>query len=145
MADITREIEITAALSSDYQAAFNAATNIARSTANELSALTKREADLARMTEIAGRSAKASADGDAKAVERLNAEYSRLANRLGLVDKSAEGLQAELKRVGARRAEIEALNRSASRSAEIGRLKKEGRIECYKNRFRLLDGAEENT
>lgn len=30
-------------------------------------------------------------------------------------------------------------------SAEIGRLKKEGRIECYKNRFRLLDGAEENT
>lgn len=158
MADITREIEITAALSSDYQAAFNAATSIARSTASELSALTKREADLARMTEIAGRSAKASAEGDAKAVERLNAEYGRLADRLGLVDKSAEGLQAELKRVGARRAEIEALNRSASRSSEIGKLAKEiqrytaaskrvkdpallAQLDRLKNRFRELGGV----
>lgn len=158
MADITREIEITAALSSDYQAAFNAATSIARSTANELSALTKREADLARMTEIAGRSAKASAEGDAKAVERLNAEYGRLANRLGLVDRSAEGLQAELKRVGARRAEIEALNRSAARSSELGRLARDiqtytraaqrirdpallAQLERMKKRFRELGGV----
>lgn len=158
MADITREIEITAALSSDYQAAFNAATSIARSTAKELSTLTKREADLARMTEIAGQSAKASADGDAKAVERLNAEYGRLASRLGLVDKSAEGLQAELKRVGARRAEIEALNRSAARSSEIGRLARDiqtytraaqrirdpallAQLERMKKRFRELGGV----
>ena len=158
MADITREIEITAALSSDYQAAFNAATSIARSTAKELSTLTKREADLARMTEIAGQSAKASAAGDAKAVERLNAEYGRLANRLGLVDRSAEGLQAELKRVGARRAEIEELNRSAARSSEIGRLARDiqtytraaqrirdpallAQLERMKKRFRELGGA----
>lgn len=158
MADITREIEITAALSSDYQAAFNAATSIARSTAKELSTLTKREADLARMTEIAGQSAKASAEGDAKAVDRLNAEYGRLANRLGLVDKSAEGLQAELKRIGARRAEIEALNRSAARSSEIGRLARDiqtytraaqrirdpallAQLERMKKRFRELGGV----
>jgi archaellum component FlaC len=125
MTDIVREIEITAALSSDYQAAFNAAASIARSTSNELSQLTRREADLARMTEIAGESAKASAENDAKAVERLQKEYAKLSERLGLVDTSAEGVAAELKRVGERRKDVEALNESARRSAEMGRLARE--------------------
>ena len=100
MADIVREIEITAALSSDYQAAFNAASSIARSTSAELDKLTKREADLAKMTEIAGKAAAASAENDAKAVEKLQGEYNKLADKLGLVDRSAEGVAAELKRVG---------------------------------------------
>lgn len=122
MADITREIEITAALSSDYQAAFKSASNIARDTASELAKLSKRESDLAKMTEIAGKSAKASAAGDAKSVAALQKEYDKLARKLGLADKSAEGLSAELARVGAQRKQIEALNRSAAKSAELGRL-----------------------
>lgn len=126
MADeITREIEITAALSSDYQAAFSAASSIARSTASELSALTKRGADLARMTEIAGKAAEASAANDAAAVEKLQAQYARLADKIGLADRSAEGLQAEIKRVSETRAGVEALNKSASKSAEIGRVARE--------------------
>lgn len=129
MADITREIEITAALSSDYQASFKAASSIARDTASELAKLSKRESDLARMTEIAGKSAQASAAGDAKAVASLQKEYEKLADKLGLADRSAEGLAAELARVGAQRRQIEALNRSASRSAEIGRLAR--RIQEY--------------
>lgn len=129
MADITREIEITAALSSDYQASFKAASSIARDTASELAKLSKRESDLARMTEIAGKSAQASAAGDAKSVALLQKEYEKLANKLGLADRSAEGLAAELARVGAQRRQIEALNRSASRSAEIGRLAR--RIQEY--------------
>lgn len=122
MADITREIEITAALSSDYQAAFKSASNIARDTASELAKLSKRESDLAKMTEIASKSARASAAGDAKSVAVLQKEYDKLARKLGLADRSAEGLSAELARVGAQRRQIEALNRSAARSAELGRL-----------------------
>lgn len=158
MADITREIEITAALSSDYRAAFNAASNIAKSTASELSALTKREADLAKMTEIAGKSAQASAAGDAKAVSALDREYAKLADKLGLADRSAAGLEAELKRVGAKKKELDALNASASRSAEIGRLARQIRdytqvtqkvkdpallaaLDRAKKRFRELGGV----
>lgn len=158
MADITREIEITAALSSDYQAAFNAASSIAKSTASELSALTKRGADLARMTELAGQTAKAQAEGDAKAVENLQKEYEKLAGKLGLADKSAEALEAEIKRIGDRRKEIEALNKSASRSAEIGKLAQQiqtytkaaqsvkdpslaAALEKMKKRFRELGGV----
>lgn len=129
MADITREIEITAALSADYQAAFNAAAGIARDTSKELSSLVKREADLARMTEIAGQSAAASAANDAKAVEKLQKEYDKLAEKMGLADKSAEAVAAEMKRVGERRRDVEALNRSASKSAEMGRLARD--IERY--------------
>ena len=129
MADITREIEITAALSADYQAAFNAASGIARDTSKELSGLVKREADLARMTEIAGQSAAASAANDAKSVEKLQKEYDRLAEKMGLADKSAEAVAAELRRVGERRRDVEALNKSASRSAEMGRLARD--IERY--------------
>ena len=158
MADIVREIEITAALSSDYQAAFNAASSIARSTSAELDKLTKREADLAKMTEIAGKAAAASAENDAKAVEKLQTEYNKLADKLGLVDRSAEGVAAELKRVGDSKKEIQALNKSAARSAEIGRLAKDitaytkaaqkikdpsltAALEKMKKRFRELGGV----
>lgn len=158
MADIVREIEITAALSSDYQAAFNAASSIARSTSAELDKLTKREADLAKMTEIAGKAAAASAENDAKAVEKLQNEYNKLADKLGLVDRSAEGVAAELKRVGDSKKEIQALNKSAARSAEIGRLAKDitaytkaaqkikdpsltAALEKMKKRFRELGGV----
>lgn len=158
MADIVREIEITAALSSDYQAAFNAASSIARSTSAELDKLTKREADLAKMTEIAGKAAAASAENDAKAVEKLQGEYNKLADKLGLVDRSAEGVAAELKRVGDSEKEIQALNKSAARSAEIGRLAKDitaytkaaqkikdpsltAALEKMKKRFRELGGV----
>lgn len=158
MADIVREIEITAALSSDYQAAFNAASSIARSTSAELDKLTKREADLAKMTEIAGKAAAASAENDAKAVEKLQGEYNKLADKLGLVDRSAEGVAAELKRVGDSKKEIQALNKSAARSAEIGRLAKDitaytkaaqkikdpsltAALEKMKKRFRELGGV----
>lgn len=158
MADITREIEITAALSSDYQAAFNAATSIAKSTAKELSDLAKREADLARMTEIAGEAAKASAENDAKAVDRLNAEYAKLAQKMGLADSSAQGLAAEMARVGQKRTEVEKLNAAASKSAEIGRLARdiqrysdaakrvkdpalEAALKRMKTRFRELGGV----
>lgn len=158
MADITREIEITAALSSDYQDAFKAASSIARDTSKELAALTKREAELAKLTEIAGKSAKASADGDAASVAKLQAEYDKLAAKLGLVDKSAAGLAAEMKRVGDSRREVEALNKSASRSAEIGRLARDiqrytaaaqrvkdpallAQLDRMKKRFRELGGS----
>lgn len=158
MADITREIEITAALSSEYQEAFKAASSIARDTSRELAALTKREADLARLTEIAGKSAKASADGDAASVARLQDEYGKLAAKLGLVDKSAAGLAAEMKRVGDSKREIEALNKSALKSAELGRLAKDiqrytaaaqrvkdpallAQLDKMKKRFRELGGS----
>ncbi len=159
MADeITREIEITAALSSDYQAAFTAASSIARSTASELSALTKRGADLARMTEIAGKAAEASAANDAAAVEKLQAQYTKLADKIGLADRSAEGLRAEIKRVNETKAGLEALNKSAAKSAEIGRVAREiqkytaatqkikdplaiAHLDKLKTRFRELGGV----
>lgn len=125
MADIVREIEITAAISGDYQAAFKAAGSIARDTASELAKLTKREADLAKLTEIAGKSAQASAQGDAKAVAALDREYSKLADKLSLVDRSAAGVAKELESVGARKKEVEELNRAAGRQAEFGRIASE--------------------
>lgn len=125
MADIVREIEITAAISSDYQAAFKAASSIAQDTASELAKLTKREADLAKLAEIAGKSAQASAQGDAKAVAALDREYSKLADKLSLADRSAAGVAKELESVGARKKEVEELNRAAGRQAEFGRIASE--------------------
>lgn len=158
MSDITREIEITAALSSEYQAAFSAASSIARDTAKELNALTKREAGLAKLTEIAGKAAAASIENDAKAVEKLQSEYAKLADKLGLVDRSAEGVAAEMRRVGESKKELEALNRSAGKSAELGRLAQDierytkaaqklkdpallAALEKLKKRFKELGGA----
>ncbi|MBR4636175.1 MAG: hypothetical protein IKO51_07420, partial [Clostridia bacterium] len=86
MADVVKEIEITAALSADYQDAFKAASSIASSSAKELSQLTKRETELQKMLELSSKSAQAAADGNAKDAEKLTAEYDKLAQKLGLVD-----------------------------------------------------------
>lgn len=129
MADVVKEIEITAALSADYQNAFKAATSIASSSAKELAGLTKREADLQKLLELSSKQAEAAANGNSKAAEKLTSDYDRLAEKLGLVDKTAEGVQKELAAVGARKKDVEALNKSAKKSAEFGRLARE--IQTY--------------
>lgn len=129
MADVVKEIEITAALSADYQDAFKAASSIASSSAKELSQLTKRETELQKMLELSSKSAQAAADGNAKDAEKLTAEYDKLAQKLGLVDTTAEGVAAELKKVGDQKKEVSALNESAKKSAAFGKLAKD--IQTY--------------
>lgn len=140
MADVVREIEITAALSSDYQAAFKAASSIARDSAAELAQLTKREQGLNRLVELSAKQAQASADGNAKEAAKLTRQYERLARQLGVTDRSASALSSELRSIAERRRGIEALNRSASRSAEIGRLARQIR-EYESATSRLRDPA----
>lgn len=129
MADVVREIEITAALSADYQDAFKAATSIAASSAKELQQLTKREKDLNAMVKLSSDAAAAAADGNAKEAAKLTSQYDKLAERLGLVDKSAKGVADELAKVGARKADVKELNAQASKSAAFGKLARD--IQTY--------------
>lgn len=129
MADVVREIEITAALSADYQDAFKAATSIAASSAKELQQLTKREKDLNAMVKLSSDAAAAAADGNAKEAAKLASQYDKLAERLGLVDKSAKGVADELAKVGARKADVKELNAQASKSAAFGKLARD--IQTY--------------
>lgn len=158
MADVVKEIEITAALSADYQDAFKAASSIAASSAKELGQLTKRQADLEKMLDLSSRAAEASANGNAKSAQKLADNYDKLAAKLGLVDKSAAGVNAELARVGARQKEVSALNVSASKSAAFGKLARDiklysraakqtkdqaiiKQLDAMKGRFRELGGV----
>lgn len=140
MADVVKEIEITAALSADYQAAFRSASTIARDSAAELAQLSKREQGLNRLVELSSRQAQASAEGNAREAAKLSRQYERLAARLGVTGRSAEELSSELRSMAERRRGIEALNRSAARSTEIGRLARQIR-EYEQATSRLRDPA----
>lgn len=121
MPDVVRKIEITAALSSDYQAAFKAAADVARDTSKELQGFTKREQDLQRLAALDAQRAAAAQDGNAKAVAKASADYDKLAAKLGMVGKSAADIEAELTAIGEQRASVEVLNRITSRQAELGK------------------------
>ena len=121
MPDVVRKIEITAALSNDYQAAFRAAADVARDTSKQLQDLTKREQDLQRLAALDAQRAAAAQAGNAKAAEKSAADYDKLAAKLGMVGKSAADIDAELKAIGAQKSSIETLNKAAAKQADIGR------------------------
>lgn len=120
-ADVVRKIEITAALSPDYQSAFKAAAGIAKDTSAQINALTKRESDLQKLLALDAQRAAAAQAGNAKEADKAGAAYDKLAQKLGVVGQSAAQLQSELKDVGDRRKDLEKLNRSASKQAAIGK------------------------
>lgn len=120
MADVVRKIEITAALSPDYQSAFKAAAGIAKDTSAQISALTKREADLQKLLALDAQRAAAAQSGNAKEADKASAAYDKLAQKLGVAGQSAEQLQTELKGIGERRVDLEKLNKSASKQAALG-------------------------
>ena len=129
MTDVVKEIEITAALSADYQDAFRAASSIASSSAKELSALTKQETQLQQLLTISANAQKAAAEGNSKEADKLSSQYDSLAVKLGLVDKSAEAVAAELSKVGQKKKEVTELNAAAKKSAAFGKLAKD--IQAY--------------
>lgn len=120
MADVVRRIEITAALSPDYQSAFKAAAGIAKDTSAQISALTKRELDLQKLLALDAQRAAAAQSGNAKEAGKASSAYDKLAQKLGVVGQSAEQLQTELKGIGERRVDLEKLNKSASKQAALG-------------------------
>lgn len=122
MADIVRSIEITAALSADYQAAFKSAADIAKRTGSELQKLSRRESDIQRLLALDAQKAQQAMRGEAAAVQKTQAQFDRLASRLGVTGKSAEALRIELQRIGASRKDLERLNRTASQRSQLGRL-----------------------
>lgn len=125
MADVVKKIEITAALTPDYAAAFKSAGEIARSTSAELKALTQREAGIQKLLALDAQRAAAAQAGNQKEVRKSEAEYAKLSQKLGLTGKSAKELTQELKSLGARSADIEKINKAASKRAELGRLAQE--------------------
>lgn len=120
MADVVRKIEITAALSPDYQSAFKAAAGIAKDTSAQISALTKRELDLQKLLALDAQRAAAAQSGNAKEADKASAAYDKLAQKLGVAGQSAEQLQIELKEIGEQRVDLEKLNKSASNQAALG-------------------------
>lgn len=125
MADVVKKIEITAALTPDYAAAFKSAGEIAKSTSAELKSLTQREAGIQKMLALDAQRAAAAQAGNQKEVRKSEAEYAKLSQKLGLTGKSVEELTQELKSLGARSADIEKINKAASKRAELGRLAQE--------------------
>lgn len=121
MADVVRKIEITAALSNDYQAAFKAAADVAKDTSKQLQDLTKREQELQKLAALDAQRAAAAQEGNAKAAAKSAADYDKLAAKLGMVGKSVADIDAELKSIGEQKSGIEALNKAASKQAELGK------------------------
>lgn len=125
MPDVVRKIEITAALSPDYAAAFKHAADIAKGTSGELKTLTQRETDLQKLLALDAQRATAAQAGNLKEAQKSADAYAKLAQRIGVTGSSVEQLSAELKGLGARRKDLESINAAASRRAELGRLAKE--------------------
>lgn len=121
MPDITKSIELKAALSSDYQAAFKAAADQARVYAAEIKQLEKQEADLRKLQALAAKQTQATADGDAKAAKKAADAYNRLAEKLGYTRKSSKDLDTELKRLGDRTAKLKEQKKALDASAEANR------------------------
>lgn len=106
--NIVQTIELEAALSPDYEKAFRAAEGQVKQLDSQLKSLGAREKDLAQLARLRADADKAAADGDIRAQRRLDAQYARLAERLGMTGQSAAQLDAELRRV---RADQERLTR----------------------------------
>lgn len=121
MADVVRKIEITAALSNDYQAAFKAAADVARDASKQIQDLTRREQDLQKLAALDAQRAAAAQEGNAKAADKAAADYSKLAVKLGMVGRSAADIEAELKAIGEQKASVETLNKAASKQAAFGK------------------------
>lgn len=122
MADqITRSIELKAALSPDYQAAFKAASDQARQLAGELKQLQKQEDDVRKLQALGAKQAQATADGDAKAAKKAGDAYAQLAQKLGMTGKSSADLDKELQRLGAQTAKLREQKKALDSSAEANR------------------------
>lgn len=107
MADkMTQTIELEAALSPDYEKAFQSAEKMVKDLDKELGALGKREQGLSQLQKTQSQITKAAAEGNTKEVKKLTAQYKRLANSMGLAGADAKTLQAELARVQAERKRI---------------------------------------
>ena len=94
-------IEITAALSPEYQAAFQAATDVIKRTQKELRAGSKELADLTRMQDAHALAARARAEGDEKAAAKAQAQYDKLAAKMKMSGASIDTVNnrmAELKK-----------------------------------------------
>lgn len=121
MPDITKSIELKAALSSDYQAAFKAAADQARVYAGEIKQLEKQEADLRKLQALAAKQTQATADGDARAAKKAADAYNQLAAKLGFTSKNSKDLDNELKRLGDRTAKLKEQKKALDASAEANR------------------------
>lgn len=121
MADVVRKIEITAALSNDYQAAFKAAADVARDASKQIQDLTKREQALQKLAALDAQRAAAAQEGNAKAADKAAADYDKLAVKLAMAGRSAADIEAELKAIGEQKASVETLNKAASRQAAFGK------------------------
>lgn len=122
MADVVRKIELTAAVTPEYQAAFKAAASIAKDASAKLQSLTKQEADLQRLAALQAQKAAAAESGNEKQAKKLEAQYTKLAERLGMVSKSATDITAELSKIGTKKGGIQELYSAASKRAQIGKL-----------------------
>ena len=125
MPDVVRKIEITAALSPAYTAAFKHAADIAKSTGGELKTITQRENDLQKLLALDAQRAAAAQRGNMREAQKSADAYARLAQRIGVTGSTVEQLSTELRDLGARRKDLENINRAAGRHAELGRLAKE--------------------
>ena len=97
--NIVQTIELEAALSPDYEKAFKAAESQVKQLDTQLKSLGARERDLAQLARLRADADKAAANGDIRAQQKIEAQYGKLAERLGMAGKSARQLEDELKRV----------------------------------------------
>lgn len=121
MANQNNQITLTAALSPQYTAAFKAAADEARMLGNTLGVLEKKEESLKQLQFLRSKAMQQNAAGDIKAAQKTNAEFDRMAKKLGITDKSAEGLDNELKKINADLTKTRNLKAALDQKAEISR------------------------
>jgi hypothetical protein len=88
---------------------------------NTLGVLEKKEESLKQLQFLRSKAMQQNAAGDIKAAQKTNAEFDRMAKKLGVTDKSAEGLDNELKKINADLTKTRNLKAALDQKAEISR------------------------
>lgn len=89
-------IEITAALSPEYKAAFASAIDIVKRTEKEMKASSKELDSLTKMQAAHAKVQEATAEGNAKAAEKAQATYDKLADKLKMTGASIETVESRM-------------------------------------------------
>lgn len=104
-------IEITAALSPEYKEAFASAIAIVKRTEKEMKASSKELDSLTKMQAAHAKVQEATAEGDAKAAEKAQAKYDKLADKLKMTGASIETVESRM-------AELRKSNEQAAKTFE---------------------------
>lgn len=125
MPTTVNKVEITAALTPDYQAAYKAAAETMKSADSQLKTLEKDNENLIKIQRLGAQAAEERARGDLKAAAKSDAAYEKLKKSIEAAGGTIENVDEQLAKLAERRKGLEALSKAARQQAEFGKLANE--------------------